>query len=46
MLNIESKISGWRVTGFETKRIFNSQIVSLEECMKTIKKTENNGFHS
>lgn len=36
MLNIESKISGWTVTGFETKRIFNSQIVSLEECMKTM----------
>lgn len=29
---------GWKVTGFETKPIFSSQIVSLEECMKTIKK--------
>lgn len=38
MLNIESKISGWKVTGFETKPVFNSQVVSLEECMKTIKK--------
>lgn len=38
MLNIESKISGWKVTGFETKPVFNSQIISLEECMKTIKK--------
>lgn len=46
MLNIESKISGWKVTGFETKPVFSSQIISLEECMKTIKKTENNGLHS
>lgn len=38
MLNIESKISGWKVTGFETKPVFSNQIVSLEECMKTIKK--------
>lgn len=38
MLNIESKISGWKVTGFETKPVFSSQVVSLEECMKTIKK--------
>ena len=38
MLNIESKISGWKVTGFETKPVFNSQVISLEECMKTIKK--------
>lgn len=37
MIKIESKISGWKVTGCETKPIFNSQIVSLEECMKTIK---------
>lgn len=37
MLNIESKISGWKVTGFETKPVFSSQVVSLEECMKTIK---------
>lgn len=38
MLNIESKISGQKVTGFETKPVFSSQVVSLEECMKTIKK--------
>lgn len=44
MLNIESKISGWKVTGFETKRIFNSQVVSLEECMKTIKKQKTMDF--
>ena len=37
MLNIESKISGRKVTGFETKPVFSSQIISLEECMKTIK---------
>lgn len=36
MLNIESKISGWRVTGFETKRIFNSQSVSAKTGLKTI----------
>ena len=44
MLNIETKISGWKVTGFETKPIFNSQIVSLEECMKTIKRQETMDF--
>lgn len=44
MLNIESKISGWTVTDFETKRIFNSQIVSLEECMKTIKNQKTMDF--
>lgn len=38
MLNIETKMSGWKITGFETKPVFDSQIVSLEECMKTIKK--------
>ena len=38
MIKIESKISGWKVTGFETKPIFDGQVVSLEECMKTIKK--------
>lgn len=38
MLNIETKMSGWKITGFETKPVFNSQIISLEECMKTIKK--------
>ena len=40
MIKIETKISGWKVTGFETKPIFSSQIVSLEECMKTIKQQE------
>ena len=38
MIKIESKISGWKVTGFKTKPIFDNQVVSLEECMKTIKK--------
>lgn len=37
MIKIESKISGWSITGFKTKPIFDNQIISLEECMKTIK---------
>ena len=40
MIKVESKISGWKITGFETKPIFNSQVISLEECMKTIKKQD------
>ena len=44
MLNIESKISGWKVTGFETKPVFSSQIISLEECMKTIKRQKTMDF--
>ena len=37
MIKIEDKLSGWKITGFETKPIFDNQIISLEECMKTIK---------
>ena len=44
MLNIESKISGWKVTGFETKSIFSNQVVSLEDCMRTIKKQKTMDF--
>lgn len=44
MIKIESKISGWTVTGCETKPIFDSQIISLEECMKTIKRQETMDF--
>ena len=44
MLNIETKISGWKVTGFDTKPVFSSQVVSLEECMKTIKRQETMDF--
>ena len=44
MIKIESKISGWMVTGCETKPIFGSQIISLEECMKTIKRQETMDF--
>ena len=40
MMNIESKISGWKITNFETKPIFDSQVISLENCMKTIKRQE------
>ena len=40
MMNIESKISGWKITNFETKPIFGSQVISLEDCMKTIKRQE------
>lgn len=44
MMNIESKLSGWKITDFETKPIFNSPILSLEECMKTIKRQETMNF--
>ena len=44
MIKIESKISGWKITGFETKPIFNSQIISLEDCMRTIKRQETMNF--
>ena len=40
MMNIESKISGWKITNFETKPIFDSQVISLEDCMRTIKRQE------
>lgn len=40
MLNIESKMSGWKITGFETKPIFSNQIISLAECIATVKKQE------
>ena len=44
MMNIESKISGWKITNFETKPIFNSQAISLENCMRTIKRQETMNF--
>ena len=44
MINIESKISGWKITGFETKPIFSSQVVSLADCMAVIKKQETMNF--
>lgn len=44
MIKIEGKISGWKITGFETKPIFDSQAISLEECMKTIKRQETMNF--
>ena len=44
MLNIERTISGWKVTGSETKPVFSSQIISLEECMKTIKRQKTMDF--
>ena len=44
MMNIESKISGWKITNFETKPIFNSQVISLENCMRTIKRQETMNF--
>ena len=37
-------MSGWKITDFETKPIFNSPILSLEECMKTIKRQETMDF--
>lgn len=44
MLKIKSKISGWKVTGFETKPVFDNRVLSLEECMKTIKQQETMDF--
>lgn len=44
MMNIENKMSGWKITDFETKPIFNNPILSLEECMKTIKRQETMDF--
>lgn len=44
MMNIESKISGWKITNFETKPIFDSQVISLENCMRTIKRQETMNF--
>lgn len=44
MLKIEDKLSGWKITGFETKPIFGGQVLSLEECMKTIKRQETMDF--
>jgi hypothetical protein len=44
MLKIKSKISGWKVTGFETKPVFDNRVLSLEECMKTIKRQETMDF--
>ena len=44
MMNIESKISGWKITNFETKPIFDSQVISLENCMRTIKRQKTMNF--
>ena len=44
MMNIESKISGWKITNFETKPIFDSQVISLEDCMRIIKRQETMNF--
>ena len=44
MMNIESKISGWKITNFETEPIFDSQVISLEDCMRTIKRQETMNF--
>lgn len=44
MMNIESKISGWKITNFETEPIFDSEVLSLENCMKTIKRQETMNF--
>lgn len=44
MIKIESKLSGWKVTDFETKPIFGDQVLSLEECMKIIKRQETMDF--
>lgn len=44
MINIESKISGWKITNFETEPIFDSEVISLEDCMRKIKRQETMDF--
>lgn len=44
MMNIESKMSGWKVTNFETKPIFDNEIISLADCVAKIHKQESMDF--
>jgi len=39
-MKFEPKISGTRVTDFSIKGIFNSQIISLADCMEKIHRQE------
>lgn len=39
-MNFEPKMSGVTVTGFNIKPIFNSQFISLEDCIKADLKQE------
>jgi len=43
-MNFEPKMSGVKVTDFNIKPIFNSQFVSLEDCIKADLKQETMNF--
>ncbi len=40
----EPKISGTKVTGFKLKGLFNTQIISLNDCQEKIKRQETMDF--
>lgn len=44
MLTFEPKISGTKVTGFNLKGLFNTQIISLNDCQEKIKRQETMDF--
>lgn len=43
-MQIETKISGWRITDYEIKPIFTHQFIWLSEAMKVIKRQETMNF--
>ena len=43
-MKFEEKISGTKVTGFEIKGLFNTQIISLNDCQDKIKRQETMDF--
>ena len=43
-MKFEEKISGTKVTGFEIKGLFNTQIISLNDCQEKIKRQETMDF--
>ena len=40
----EPKISGTKVTGFKLKGLFNTQIISLNDCQEKVKRQETMDF--
>lgn len=41
MLNIESKISGWSISGYgHLELLFDSQFITLDECAEKVQKQE------
>ena len=43
-MRFEEKISGTKVTEFEIKGLFNTQLISLNDCQKKIKRQETMDF--